>query len=57
VCGAFVAYIKGSGILLHCTVMCNVCLGLCKMYLYVSICNKTENKHNLSGIKLNAFKT
>jgi hypothetical protein len=24
----------------------NVCFWICKMYLFMSICNKTENKHN-----------
>jgi hypothetical protein len=31
----------------------NVCFCVCKIMLFMSICNKTENKRNLSGINLN----
>jgi hypothetical protein len=31
----------------------NVCFWMCQIYLFMSTCNKTENKCNLSGIKLN----
>jgi hypothetical protein len=33
----------------------NVCFCVCKMWLFMSICNKTENKRNLSGINLNVM--
>jgi hypothetical protein len=32
-----------------------VCFCVCKMYLFMSIHNKTENKRNLSGINLNVI--
>jgi hypothetical protein len=28
---------------------------MCKMYLFMSIYHKTENKHNLSGTNLNVI--
>jgi hypothetical protein len=33
----------------------NVCFCVCKMRLFMSICNKTENKRNVSGINLNVM--
>jgi hypothetical protein len=33
----------------------NVCFWVCKIYLYMSMRNKTENKPNLSGINLNVI--
>jgi hypothetical protein len=33
----------------------NVCFSMCKIYLFMSIHNKTENKCNLSGINLNVM--
>jgi hypothetical protein len=33
----------------------NVCFCVCKICLFMSICNETENKRNLSGIHLNAM--
>jgi hypothetical protein len=32
-----------------------VCFLTCKMHLFMSICNKTANKHNLNGINLNVI--
>jgi hypothetical protein len=33
----------------------NVCFCLCKMYLFMFICNKTENRRNVSGTNLNVL--
>jgi hypothetical protein len=33
----------------------NVCFCVCKMQLFMSICNNTENKCNLTGINLNVM--
>jgi hypothetical protein len=33
----------------------HMCFWMCKMYLFMAICSKTENKCNLSGINLNVI--
>jgi hypothetical protein len=35
--------------------MCNTCFWVYKMYLFVPVCNNTDNNGNLNGINFNVI--